>query len=392
MPWKDTKPMDERIKFISDRLSGTFTVTELAIIYGISRKTVYKWITRYDEHGIDGLKELSRVPKSCPHKTDNALVARLIRAKTERMNWGPKKILAMLKDREPGIDWPSVSTVEKLLKQNGLVKKRKRRKVVPPYSEPFLDAREANTVWSADFKGHFRTGDGRWCYPLTISDNASRYLLSCRALSSPCYSETRKWLEWSFREYGLPEALRTDNGTPFAGRGLTGLSRLSLWLIKLGIRPERIRSGHPEENGRHERMHRTLKEDTAKPPAKDMKKQQELFDKFISEYNELRPHESLGQKPPASVYKASPIRYPEKFRSIEYDEGIAVRIVKDSGEIMFGGGRYYLSEILSGERVGLVEVDDGRYEIRFGFHPLCVLDIRKGKIETKTTKKCYPCA
>ena len=176
MPWKDTKPMDERIKFISDSTSGEFTVTELAVIYGISRKTAYKWIDRYDEIGIDGLKELSRAPRSCPHKTDDAVVERLIRAKIERMTWGPKKILAVLKVREPDIDWPSVGTVEKWLKRNGLVKRRKRRRVVPPYCEPFLDANEANRVWSADFKGQFKTGDGRWCSPLTMSDNASRYI------------------------------------------------------------------------------------------------------------------------------------------------------------------------------------------------------------------------
>ena len=385
MPWKDTKPMDERIKFISDSTSGEFTVTELAVIYGISRKTAYKWIDRYDEIGIDGLKELSRAPRSCPHKTDDAVVERLIRAKIERMTWGPKKILAVLKVREPDIDWPSVGTVEKWLKRNGLVKRRKRRRVVPPYCEPFLDANEANRVWSADFKGQFKTGDGRWCYPLTMSDNASRYILSCRGLYSPCYGETRNWFEWAFREYGLPDALRTDNGTPFAGRGVTGLSRLSLWLIKLGIRPERIRSGHPEENGRHERMHRTLKEDTAKPPAQDMLKQQERFDGFIREYNEIRPHESIGQKPPASAYNASSRRYPEKLRGVEYDEGVAVRSVKESDEIMFNGKRYYLTELLSGEKVGLVETDNASYEIRFGFHPIGILDVKREKVEPKIT-------
>src|SRR3972149_5363475 len=204
MPWKDTKPMDKGSRFISDSTRNEFNITEFGGNEGGNGKTATKWIDRYDEIGIDGRKELSRAPRSCPHKTDDAVVERLIRAKIERMTWGPKKILAVLKVPEPDIDWPSVGTVEKWLKRNGLVNRRKRRRGVPPYCEPFLDANEANRVWSADFKGQFKTGDGRWGYPLTMSDNASRYILSCSGLYSPCDGGARNWFEWAFREAGLP--------------------------------------------------------------------------------------------------------------------------------------------------------------------------------------------
>lgn len=385
MPWKNTQPMDERVRLISDRLEGGLTVTELSVIYGVSRKTVYKWIGRYDNHGIDGLKELCRAPRSHPNKIDDEVIRRLIREKVNHMKWGPKKLLAILNGREPDIKWPSVATAEKWLKRNGLVRKKKCRRSVPPYGEPFLGCDEANKVWSADFKGQFKTGDGSYCYPLTISDNMSRYLLSCRGFYSPCHEDTRKWFEWTFREYGLPCAVRTDNGTPFAGRGITALSRLSIWFIKLGIRPERIRLGNPQENGRHERMHRTLKDETAKPPSGNMRNQQARFDRFKEEYNDIRPHESIGQRPPASIYAPSPRIYPEKIRPVEYGEGVEVRSVRQSGEIKFKGKLHYLTELLSGENVGLRKNDDASYEIRFGFHPVGILDLKEGKVKPKIT-------
>lgn len=392
MPWKDTRPMDERMKLVADSIDGNFTITELSVIYGVSRKTVYKWIKRYSEQGIDGLKEQSRAPINSPTKTPDTIIEHLIRVEHDRMNWGPKKILAFLEENEPNTSWPSVGTIEKWLKKNGLVRKRKRRKRVAPYSEPFLDVDKANEVWSADYKGQFRTGDGLWCYPLTISDNASRYLLLCKALHSPCYKDTRKWYEWIFREYGLPKAIRTDNGTPFAGRGLTGLSRLSVWLIKLGIRPERIAVGKPQENGRHERMHRTLKEETARPPASNITAQQERFDDFIYDYNDVRPHEGISQRAPSSIYTPSSRRYPEKLRAIEYDEGVETRKVKDSGEIMYKGKNYYLTELLGGERIGITETSDGMFELCFGKHPIGIINMKLGKVEPKPVpKKCYPC-
>lgn len=385
MPWRKTGPMEQRLQLIADRLAG-HSITELSVIYGVSRKTVYKWTERYDRLGPDGLKELGRAPVNHPNQTDDEVVGRLVEAKHLHMNWGPKKLLDFLKGRQPQVKWPSVCTAEKWLKKHGLVKARRLRKRTPPYSEPFLACDASNKVWSADYKGQFKMGDSRWCYPLTITDNTSRYLLTCKGLYSPCYADTRPWFEWAFREFGLPEAIRTDNGTPFAGRGITGLSRLSVWWIKLGIRPERIESGKPQQNGRHERMHRTLKQDTARPPMPDMNRQQLRFNEFRHEYNNDRPHEALGQKTPASVYSPSPRRYPEKIRAPEYDAGVIVRSVKQGGDFGFKRGYYFVSELLAGEKVGLVETGDGRYEVRFGFHPLGILDLRLGKIEPKLTK------
>jgi transposase InsO family protein len=385
MPWRKTEPMKERLKLIADHLAG-YSITELSEIYGVSRKTVYKWTERYDRLGQDGLKEICRAPVNHPNQTDEEIIGRLVESKLLHMTWGPKKLLDFLTVRHPQIKWPSVCTAEKWLKRRGLVKERRLRKRTPAYSEPFLACDAPNKVWSADYKGQFKTGDGRWCYPLTITDNMSRYLLTCKGLSSPCHADTRPWFEWAFREFGLPEAIRTDNGTPFAGRGVSGLSRLSIWWIKLGIRPERIESGKPQQNGRHERMHRTLKQDTAKPPKPDMDRQQIRFDEFRHEYNYERPHEALNQKTPARFYKPSPRRFPEQIREPEYDHGVEVRTVHHQGEIRFKTNHYFLSELLAGEQVGFVEAGDGKYEIRFGFHPIGILDLRLGKVVPKLTK------
>lgn len=389
MPWQETGPMEERLKLIADRLDG-YSVTELSVIYGVSRKTIYKWLERYNNLGADGLKELSRAPVNHPNQTDEEIIRRLVETKLLHMNWGPKKLVEFLNLREPHIEWPSVSAAEEWLKRSGLVKARRFRKRTPKYSEPFLACDAPNKVWSGDYKGQFKTGDGRWCYPLTLSDNRSRYLLTCKGLYSPCYVDTQPWFEWAFREFGLPEAIRTDNGAPFAGRGTSGLSRLSVWWIKLGIIPERIESGKPQQNGRHERMHRTLKQDTCTPPKENMERQQHRFDEFRREYNYDRPHESLDNKTPASVYEPSSRRFPEKLLPPEYEEGAEVRKVRDGGEIKFKGNYYFISEILAGENVGLIEIADGQYQVRFSFHPIGILDLDLKKVMPQP-KKCYPC-
>lgn len=385
MPWRETDPMEQRLKLIADWLNG-YTITELSVIYGVSRKTIYKWIERYSRLGHDGLEELSCAPINHPNQTDEAIISRLVEAKQKHMSWGPEKLVDFLAQHKPDIKWPSVCTAEKWLDRHGLVKHRRPRRKTPRYSEPFLACDAPNRVWSADYKGQFKTGDGKWCYPLTMTDNMSRYLLMCKGLYSPCHAETQPWFEWAFREFGLPEAIRTDNGTPFAGRGLTGLSRLSLWWIKLGIRPERIESGKPQQNGRHERMHRTLKQDTAKPPKADIKRQQRRFDAFQHEYNYERPHEALDKKTPGSIYEASPRRFPEKLREPEYDLGVEVRTVRHNGEFKFKSNHYFLSELLVGEKIGFIEAADGKYEIRFGFHPIGLLDLRIRKVAPKLTK------
>jgi len=389
MPWRVKEPMDERISLIADWKSGNYSITELSSIYGVSRKTIYKWTRRYEGQGIDGLKELRRAPLSHPNQATDAVVKELIQAKIDHGKWGPKKVLRYLQRRRPEVQWPSVCTVEKWLRRHGLVKERRRRKRVPPYSEPFLQCNAPNKIWSADFKGQFRMGDGKWCYPLTLSDNLSRYLLVCRGFGSPCYEDTQQWFEWAFRKYGLPASIRTDNGTPFAGRGITGLSRLSTWWIRLGIRPERIECGKPEQNGRHERMHRTLKEETARPAMANMNRQQMRFEEFRREYNNERPHEALGMKTPSSMYEVSSRCYPEKILEPQYDEGVHVRRVRDGGEISFRGNYYFLSEVLAGQYVGLTELYDGFYEVKFSFHPLCAIDLEEKKV-LPAQKKVLP--
>lgn len=260
------------------------------------------------------------------------------------------------------------------------MKPRKRKRRVVPYIKPFHECHRANAVWSADFKGQFRTGDGKLCYPLTIFDNYSRYVLSCRGLSHPTFQEVKPWFERVFREYGLPEAIRTDNGAPFASLGLGGLSRLAVWFIKLGIKPERIATGHPEQNGRQERMHRSLTEATAKPPRGDIKEQQKAFDQFVEEYNFERPHEALGQKTPALCYKPSLRPYPVKMPVIEYYGDVVVRQVRHNGTIKWRGELVYVSEALAGKPVALKQRAEHVWEIRYSYLTMSVLDELTGKI------------
>ena len=271
MPWKETCAMDQRLGLIAEWLKDERTITELSRMYEVSRNTVYKWIARYQTGGVSGLEELPRAPGSHPNATPEQLVEHIVSVKLGHQNWGPKKVGRWLRGHHPQEHWPVTSTLGAILKREGLVRPRKNRHRTPPYTDPLGDCKWPNSVWSADYKGQFRTGDGRLCYPLTISDNCSRYLLVCRGLESPSFDATKPWFDWAFREYGLPEAIRTDNGAPFASVAVGGLSKLSVWFIKLGIKPERIEVGHPEQNGRHERMHRTLKEETANPPKSNLK-------------------------------------------------------------------------------------------------------------------------
>jgi putative transposase len=380
MSWKETCPMDQRTRMVGDWLSQEYEVTELGRIYGVSRKTIYKWINRYKTEGAAGLEERSRAPAHHGNATPVEVVKQVVSTKLKYQRWGPKKVIAWLKANHPGTKWPVASTANAILKREGLVRPRKRKRRSPPYTEPFQKCDKPNEVWSMDFKGQFRTWDRKLCYPLTVTDNYSRYLLLCRGLYRPTFEETRPWLEWIFREYGLPKAIKSDNGAPFASVGLGGLSRLSVWLIKLGIRPERIESGHPEQNGRHERMHRTLKEATVDPPRSNMLEQQRLFDQFIREYNFERPNEAIEQKTPASVYEPSPKTYPAKIPDIEYSGDTIVRQVKNKGEISWKGNLIYISEALAHEPVALTQIGERLWEIRFSFLPLGFLDESVGKV------------
>ena len=296
------------------------------------------------------------------------------------MRWGPRKVISWLRNKYPDKHWPAYSTTSEILKRNNLVRTRKRKHRTPPYTEPFVDCDRPNAVWSADFKGQFRMGDGRLCYPLTLTDNYSRYLLGCWGLSRPTYEQTQPQLEQAFREYGLPEAIRTDNGAPFTSIALGGLSRLAVWLVKLGIKPERIATGHPEQNGRHERLHRTLKESAISPPRKNLAEQQRAFNRFSKEYNHERPHEALGQKAPESVYQPSSRAYPTKIPSVEYGSEVSVRQVRHNGDIKWRGQRIYVSETLAGEAIGLNQMENHYWEICFSFLPLGILDERNRRI------------
>lgn len=374
MPWKETCPMDQKIQLLSDYLKDEYTITELSQNYQVSRETVYKWIKRYQERGLEGLGELSRAPLRHPNATHPEIVSQLIDTRLKHKNWGPKKIIARLEKLHPESSWPAPSTAGSILKKEGLVNARRRRQHTPPYSEPFQECRRPNDVWSIDYKGQFRMGNGRLCYPLTITDNYSRYLLGCRGLYHPTYDNTRPWLERTFREYGLPLAIRSDNGAPFASIGLGGISTLSAWLIKLWIRPERIGSGHPEQNGRHERMHRTLKAETTKPPRANLKNQQRAFDDFRREYNTERPHEALRQEVPTNFYEPSRRILPRKLPKIEYPACFTVRQVRHNGEIKWKGDFVYISQALAGEPIGLRQIGEREWEVRFSFHPLGILN------------------
>ena len=380
MPWKEVKPMDQRVQLIKDWTGGNYSKTDLSKRYGVSRKTVYKWLKRYQTDGIDGLSELSRMPKKSPSQTSDEVIKVIVAEKLRNRRRGPKKIRAQLQARYPSISWPAPSTIGNWLKKYGLVKRRKKRLLVPPFTEPFVDCKSPNAVWSADYKGQFYTRDKRVCYPLTISDNYSRFLFKCEGLPGPRYEETRRGFESVFREFGLPDAIRCDNGTPFAGRCVGGLSRLSIWWIQLGIVPERIEKGCPQQNGRHERMHRTLKAEVLHEVAQDLREQQERFDLFRLDYNNYRPHEALSQNTPSTCYHKSKRRYVEHPATPDYDFDYTVRKVRHNGEIKFKGTNYFLTDLLYGQYVGLKEIETGFWKIYYSFHALAKLDVNKKKI------------
>lgn len=381
MTWKVTCPMDERLKFMSYYLEGEMSVSSLCRSFGISRKTGYKFVTRYMNNGLDGLKDLSRAPHNHLNAVSEAIVRIVIDARQRHPSWGPRKLRVWLQNNNPGIVLPVSSTIGEILKRHGLTVPRRRSRKTPPYNKPFTGYDHPNAVWSADFKGWFLTGDGIRCDPLTISDNYSRYLIRCQAVPAIDYFDVRPVFESAFREYGLPRAIRTDNGPPFATTTVGGLSKLSIWWIKLGIIPERIRPGHPEQNGRHERMHRTLKHDTASPPRKNWRLQQKAFDRFLIEYNRERPHEALDQKTPDSQYQESLRSYPMILPEITYPDSMIVRSVKAQGDISWKAKHIYLSQTLAGELVGLYQIDDRFWDIYFTDIKLAQLDTVELKLK-----------
>jgi transposase InsO family protein len=381
MPWKRESPMDQKIQLISDWLSEEYGKSQLSRRYDVSRPTVDKWISRYEAHGAEGLQDRSRAPRTVANKTSVDITDKLIAEKLLHEDWGPKKLVKRLQEKDPQTHWPAVSTAGDLLKRAGLVKPRKRRLQTPVNSQPLAHCQAPNQVWSVDYKGHFSTGDGRRCYPLTLSDNDSRYLLLCQALKQPRYQETRGWLEWAFRSYGLPDAIRSDNGTPFASTALGGLSVLSVWWIRLGIEPERIQPGRPDQNGRHERMHRSLKAGACNPPKATLLKQQEAFNHFCKEFNEERPHEALDMDTPDSRYHESERAYPAKLPELEYGDDQEVRRVRSNGEIKWRGQLTFTSTALIGEWIGLKENKQQQWDLYFSTHHIGVLNQKKNRFE-----------
>lgn len=380
MPWRETCVMDQKISMVSDWLSEEYSITELSRIHGVSRKTLYKWIERYASDKESGLQERTSRPLTMPRATSPELVAEILAAKSRHEHWGSRKLLAWLWSHQPEKDWPAASTASEILKRHGMVRTRRKRHHTPPYNEPFLKSNQPNEVWCADYKGQFRLGEGSLCYPLTLTDSYSRYLLGCWGQQHPAHLPTKSHFEIAFREFGLPSAIRTDNGAPFASVGMGGLSRLAVWFVKLGIRPERIEKGHPEQNGRHERMHRTLKAEAINPPRKNLNEQQRVFDRFRATYNYERPHEALGQRTPASLYRNSLNEYPAKLPEVEYPTNLSIRQVKDNGCFKWKSQELYLSGSLAGELVGLKQIDNGIWDIYFSFYPVGILDERDLRI------------
>jgi transposase InsO family protein len=347
-------PVTERQRFIDAYLTGEYGVAELCRSFGISRKTGYKWLARFMENCE--LEDRSSRPHHSPRAVAEWLEDAIVRARKQRPNWGPRKLRAALLRANPGADGqlPSVSTFALIFRRNGLVRPRRRKRMAPPSSTPLAHALGPNALWCIDFKGHFAVGGTR-CHPLTVMDAYSRYLLACVALNRPDGDHVRRALEWVFNEFGLPDAIRSDNGSPFASTGLGGFSKLSVWWLRLGIRHERIEPGHPEQNGRHERMHRTLKQETAWPPKANLKAQQRAFDRFRKEYNQDRPHEALDNDVPASFYQPSRRALPDPPWGREYHYPADYETVRISklGYLTWNGRTTYLSQALQNEDVGL---------------------------------------
>ena len=314
MPWSEASPMDQRTQFIADYLRDTLSVTELCQLYGVSRKTAYKWIDRYLHQGPAGLEERSRRPMHSPNETAPEIVAAFLDARRRHPTWGAKKLLTLVHKRHPCWDLPGRSTVCDILSRNGMIPKQRRRRRIGHPGKPTSVILAPNDVWSADFKGQFKTGDGIYCYPLTVTDGFSRYLLGCQALHSTAVAGAKPVFARLFKEYGLPKRIRTDNGVPFATNTLARLSALSAWWVRLGVLPELIEPGKPQQNGRHERMHRTLKAEATRPPAGNLAAQQRKFNHFLTEFNEERPHEALDQQTPHPFIRLQGARCPTDSR------------------------------------------------------------------------------
>jgi putative transposase len=367
--------MDLRVQLIRDYDDGE-SIAALAKIYHVARKTIYKWLARHDAEGVAGLADRSRVPQHFPGKLSEETIAHIVAAR-ERWKWGPRKLRVKLAAADPHIVWPAESTIGEVLKRAGLTHRREPRVRTPPYAQPFASVEAANQTWCADFKGHFRTTDGTRCDPLTITDAHSRFLLCCHIVPTTDGIHVAAIFDAAFREHGLPLVIHTDNGAPFASRAPGGLSRVSMEWVKLGIVPERSRPASPQDNGRHERMHSTLKQATLAPPERNARRQQESFDRFQHEYNHERPHEALGDRTPASCYTASCRKMPRRVPELEYGDGVEVRRVSQQGSLKMNGERTFISGLFAYQWLGLRALDERLFEVLYGPVTLGFLDTHR---------------
>ena len=391
MPWKVSGVVDRRKQFLAEYESGQWTMTELCRAHGITRPTGYELVRRWQDEGEAGLEDRSRAPRRHPNQTPAAIEATVLQLRRERPRWGPRTLRARLYERQPEVSWPAASTIGTLLDREGLTVARRKRRRVPPYTQPLAAATKPNRLWCADFKGWFRTGDGTRIDPLTIMDAHSRYLLRVQAVGKMDTERVQAVFAAAFREYGLPLGIRTDNGGPFASRALCGLSRLSLWWMKLGIVGERIEPGHPEQNGAHERMHRTLAEETAAPPEYSARAQQLAFDRFRRMYNEERPHQALEMRTPSALYQPSPRAYPERLPAPEYGSALTVRRVHKHGQFVWKGQEVFLSKVLYGEDIGLLPLDDRYYGVYFAAALLARFDSHELRVAPWPEEAAEPC-
>ena len=394
MPWKETDAVKERVKFLLEWETrwgageGFLNFSALCREFGISRQVGYDWLGRYREcRDIRAAEERSRRPLTSPSKVSDELEDFIVAARKLHPTWGPKKLRAWIAHNNPHVVLPAPSTIGDILARRGMTQKKlRRRRSTKAARQPFAEVTGPNATWCADFKGHFSMGDGHRCYPLTIIDAHSRFLIRCEGVLDPDGHEVQRIFDSAFQEYGLPAAIRSDNGPPFASVGAGGLTKLSVWWIRLGIRVERITPGKPQENGRQERFHRTLKAETAKPAHADLRAQQRAFDVFRREYNDERPHEALGQKPPSTVFEKSPRRYPRRLMRVTGDApwNRQMRIDK-SGRMTWDGRSIFVSTALAHEDVE-VRYNDDEWDVVFGALSIGVLRERNGRTEFTPSK------
>jgi putative transposase len=366
MGWTETCAVDERMRFVMAVEEREAAFAAVCRRFGVSRRVGYKWLERYRGEGVAGLVDRSRAPLHHPQTMTQEIAESCLAVRRVHPSWGPVKVRAWLERRAPETAWPAASSIGALFDRTGLTVKRRLRRRCPPSSAPFAHCGAANDVWCIDFKGWFLTGDGTHCEPLTLSDAYSRYLLRCQAMARLDTEHVWPVLDAAFREFGLPRRLRSDNGSPFASRGAGGLSKLSVRVIKAGVVPERIMPGKPQQNGRLERLHLTLSQDTANPPARSLREQLERLRAFQRLYNEERPHAALGNDTPAEHYAVSPRRFDGVLREPSYGPDHTVRRVRHNGEIRWQANTVYISEALVGEPIGLIENEDGGWTASYG--------------------------